>query len=306
MSEELCGFLNIKKPLGITAHDVVARVRKIVRLKQVGHGGTLDPLAEGVLPVAVGKATRLLRFIDGTKVYLAEIRLGLKTTTDDMEGDELSSSSKLPTEDAICKSIHNYVGDLQQIPPLYSAVHVDGKRLYELARAGQTVESMPLRPVSVYSIEELGYIPPIVKLRITCGAGTYIRSIARDLGDELECGGCLSSLIREQAGPFRISNSVSLEDLQLAADQSRLSELVSPPESALKLNRVDVDSAQALKLRLGQSLELSTAEVPASQEHVVALYENKLVAVCRWGSEAGSSSVRIQPEVVLADGQTSK
>ncbi len=306
MVETEYGFLNIKKPVGVTAHDVVAKVRRILRIKQVGHGGTLDPLASGVLPIAIGKATRLLRFLDGTKVYLAEIRLGLQTTTDDLEGDALKTSEEFPSSSAVSERLLQFVGHIEQLPPLYSAVHVNGKRLYEMARAGETPESIPVRSVFVAAIEELGYAPPVVRVRITCGPGTYIRSIARDLGEKLGCGGCLQALVREQAGPFRIENSLTLEDLQAAVSENRLAQVLDPPQRAITLSQIQVPGEQALKLRLGQPVEISLAEVPAGQEHIVAMFDDKIVAICRWDSEAGVASVKIQPEVVLADGQTNK
>ena len=294
------GFLNINKPLGITAHDVVAKVRRAIRIRQVGHGGTLDPMAEGVLPIAVGKATRLLRFLDGRKVYLAEIRLGTRTKTDDMQGEVISAVPEdysFPSEADVSQALKDFVGDLQQSPPMFSAVHVEGKRLYALARAGATAEDVKVAPRAVHvdSIDELGYEPPLLRVRIACGAGTYIRSIARDLGEKLGCGGTLQSLIREQAGPFNISSSVSLSELT----EGSWSQFLLPPQMALALPKIEMDSESARKLKLGQSI---TAEVPNAQEYVVAMYEGNVIAVCRTSPEG--ASVRIQPEVVLFDGQS--
>jgi tRNA pseudouridine55 synthase len=297
------GFLNIRKPLGITAHDVVARLRRITGMKQVGHGGTLDPMAEGVLPIAVGKATRLLRFLEGRKVYLAELRLGTRTATDDMQGEILSAVGEdfiYPGAAEVSAELRSFVGDLQQIPPMYSAVHVDGQRLYAMARAGATADDVQVAPraVHVESIDELDYTPPIIRVRIACGAGTYIRSIARDLGEKLGCGGTLQSLIREQAGPFNIESSVTLDKL---AEGPWLEHLL-PPQMAISQNRISVTDEEAKKLCLGQSI---TAEVPPAQQYVIAMYKDNLVAVCRTES-LDSASVRIQPEVVLFDGQQSK
>ena len=173
-----------------------------------------------------------------------------------------------------------------------------------MARAGELPEEIPLRSVFVESIEELGYEPPVVRLRITCGAGTYIRSIARDLGDKLGCGGCLKSLVREGAGALRIDNSTTLEQLQEAVADDKLTDILIAPPAALPLPKINIDAEQTFKLKRGQSCELSPEEVRQAAEHVVALYEGKIVAVCRWGSGPGDASVRIQPEVVLADGQT--
>jgi tRNA pseudouridine55 synthase len=297
------GFLNIRKPLGVTAHDVVARVRRITGMKQVGHGGTLDPMAEGVLPIAVGKATRLLRFLDGRKVYLAELRLGVRTATDDMQGEILTSvpdGFSFPSAEEVSAELGKFVGDLQQIPPMYSAVHVDGKRLYALARAGATAEDVEVAPraVHVESIDELGYTPPIIRARIACGAGTYIRSIARDLGENLGCGGALESLVREQAGPFNIETSVTLDKLT----EGPWLEHLLPPQMAISQTQLSVTEEESKKLCMGQSI---TAEVREAQQYVVAMYKDNIVAVCRTES-LDSASVRIQPEVVLFDGQQSK
>lgn len=295
------GFLNVRKPLGITAHDVVARVRRAIGIKQVGHGGTLDPMAEGVLPIAVGKATRLLRFLEGRKVYLAEIRLGTRTSTDDMQGEitfAVPDEFEYPRAALVSDALRHFVGDLKQVPPMYSAVHVEGQRLYALARAGATAADIEVAPraVHVETIEELGYDPPLLRARIACGAGTYIRSIARDLGEKLGCGGTLQSLIREQAGPFDIGSSVTLEELSEGSWTAHL----LPPQMALHQFKIEVTEEQAKKLCLGQSI---TAEVPEAHPYVVCMCNGNLIAVCRT-EPAGDGSVKIQPEVVIVDGQS--
>ena len=206
------GFINVHKPIGITSHDVVNKIRRLVGVKQVGHGGTLDPLAEGVLPVAVGSACRLLRFLPQDKTYVAEILLGQQTTTDDIEGDVIRSAdaSSISTQ-AIKEALSKFKGEIDQVPPFFSAIHVDGKRLYELARAGNTAVEIKPRKVTIYKLEILRIALPVVQVRVACSSGTYIRSIARDLGDNLGCGGCLHSLVREQAGLFWLDKSLTLE-----------------------------------------------------------------------------------------------
>lgn len=299
------GFLNIDKPLGITAHDVVARVRRGLKIKQVGHGGTLDPLATGVLPVAIGKATRLLRFLESDKVYLATILLGTRTTTDDMAGEVLKIDASAATsisQSDVTEALRSFIGNIQQRPPMYSAVHLDGKRMYAMARAGTlpSAQEIPLRNVTVYSIDVLDYAPPVVQARIKCGAGTYIRSIARDLGEMLGCGGCLQSLLREQAGPFHVTDSVSLDDVSPAIS-------LVPPEDALTLPRFVLSEEQHFKIIRGQSFDFDTAEVQGSAEYVLAMHHHVLTAVCKLNhSESDASSVRIQPEVVLENVNESK
>ncbi len=190
----LSGFLNINKPQGMTSHDVVAKVRRIIGTKHVGHGGTLDPLAEGVLPIAVGQACRLLRYIPSNKVYKADFLLGTSTTTDDTEGDvlEKSDAGSWPSLTVLEQSLSKFQGELDQVPPNFSAVHHEGKRLYELAREGVIIADRPARKVLVNSIDVLDYAAPTAVIRIDCGGGTYIRSIARDLGQLIGCGCCLS------------------------------------------------------------------------------------------------------------------
>ena len=214
------GFLNVNKPSGLTAHDVVNRLRKLAGIKQIGHAGTLDPMASGVLPVAIGRACRLLRFLPDDKVYLASILFGRKTDTDDIEGKIIATSCHLPASPDISTALADFVGDIEQVPPLYSAIHVEGKRLYELARQGKTPAFLPVRKVHIYSIEEIDYrrdtvsVPEaascpssctdtpgtLLELRIHCASGTYIRSIARDLGDRLGSAACLAALKRESHG----------------------------------------------------------------------------------------------------------
>ena len=209
------GFLNLYKPAGITSHDGVARVRRLLRLKRVGHGGTLDPAATGVLPIAVGRATRLLQFLSADKAYQATIQLGVKTTTDDLAGEVTYTQpvDKLSLEQ-VANALQQFTGKIQQVPPQYSAIQVKGERLYNLARRGEQVE-VPARTVEIYQIEVLDWRPgdfPQVDVAIACGAGTYIRAIARDLGRALQAGGTLAALQRTQSSGMRSADSLSLEE----------------------------------------------------------------------------------------------
>lgn len=300
MSSAPFGFLNINKPAGITAHDVVARVRKAIRVKQVGHAGTLDPMATGVLPVAVGKACRLLRFLHGGKVYLAEILIGQQTDTDDIEGKVLAKSDLRPADEAIAQTLLSFQGIQMQVPPKYSAIHIDGERLYDLARQGKAPDNIPARQVNVERIEMLGIDFPTVKARIACSAGTYIRSIARDLGEKLQTYACLQSLTREAAGPFNLMSAINLCDLEQIAKEGNWLPLLVAPQSVLELHDVKLDEHQARLIRLGQSVLVETASPP--ENLVMALLQDELVAVCRCASETTGTFVRIQPEVVIANG----
>jgi tRNA pseudouridine55 synthase len=211
------GFLNLNKPFGWTSHDCVARVRKLLRLKRVGHAGTLDPAATGVLPIAFGKATRLLQYLPGNKAYKATIRLGVRTTTDDLQGEIITSEPCAALNFADVKAaLPQFEGKIEQIPPSYSAIQVDGKRLYDLARRGEQVE-VPVRTVEVFQIEILDWREgdfPELDIAIACGSGTYIRAIARDLGAALETGGTLAALTRTESSGFHLADSLTLSDLE--------------------------------------------------------------------------------------------
>jgi tRNA pseudouridine55 synthase len=211
------GFLNLDKPFGWTSHDCVAKVRKLLRLKKVGHAGTLDPAATGVLPIALGKATRLLQYLPGDKAYKATIRFGVRTTTDDLEGEVISSQTVTGLNLAQIQSeLGQFVGTIEQIPPSYSAIQVDGKRLYDLARQGVAVEA-PMRTVVVSQIDILDWREgeyPELDISIACGAGTYIRAIARDLGEVLNVGGTLARLQRTVSSGFSLDHSITIETLE--------------------------------------------------------------------------------------------
>jgi tRNA pseudouridine55 synthase len=218
------GFLNLNKPPNFTSHDCVAVVRRLLRLKRVGHGGTLDPAATGVLPIALGRATRLLQFLAHDKSYIATIRFGVRTSTDDLEGEVLHAEP-VPWLDlsTVQAGLPQFQGQIEQIPPRYSAVQVQGKRLYDLARAGTVVE-VPMRSVKVYDIKILNWQAgdfPELKLAIDCGSGTYIRSIARDLGELLRTGGCLASLTRTHSSGFQLADSLTLEALTAQTEQQQ-------------------------------------------------------------------------------------
>ncbi|NJK40485.1 MAG: tRNA pseudouridine(55) synthase TruB [Acaryochloridaceae cyanobacterium SU_2_1] len=213
------GFINLHKPQGLTSHDCVSRVRRLMGLKRVGHGGTLDPLATGVLPIALGTATRLLPYLPQQKAYQATIRFGLTTTTDDLAGEVVTEvEAHQLTQEAVGQALLNFMGHIQQRPPAYSAIQVQGQRLYDLARQGQVVEA-PLRSVEVMDIQILDWRshppqPPEVVVAIACGPGTYIRSIARDLGVQLGTGATLAQLSRTLSCGMALANSLTFTTLE--------------------------------------------------------------------------------------------
>jgi tRNA pseudouridine55 synthase len=256
------GFINLDKPTGWTSHDCVARVRRLLKTKRVGHGGTLDPLATGVLPMAIGPATRLLQFLPIAKAYRATIRLGITTTTDDLAGETLQvCSAEGVTQAHLTEALQSFQGILQQVPPIYSAIQVNGQRLYNLARKGEVVKPEP-RMVEVYKIEVLDWqaldpAHPEITLEIDCGPGTYIRSIARDLGELLQTGGTLAQLVRTKSCGFDLTDSVSLETLEEQVTQECL--MLTDPAVALKaLPYYALEDLSATRWCQGRSVEMES------------------------------------------------
>lgn len=271
------GFLNIDKPAGITSHDVVARVRRLAGQRRVGHAGTLDPLATGVLVVALGGATRLIEYVQNEtrKRYLAVVRLGVTTATDDAEGAPLAERPVPPLAAGdIERTLAGFRGEIMQTPPAYSALHLQGHRLYDLARAGVVVD-IPPRPVIIEQLHLVRWEPPLLTLDIACGKGTYIRSLARDIGAALGCGGHLAALRRTAVGPFRIEDAVALDLLEGASGKAGgrgrgddssftapllrafLPAVLQPPEAAVAdWPRADLDAAAARRVRNGLPLAL--------------------------------------------------
>ncbi|QDU41876.1 tRNA pseudouridine synthase B [Symmachiella dynata] len=229
-SPDYRGILNINKPADITSRRVVDVVQRIVRPAKVGHGGTLDPLATGVVVVCIGAATRLISYVQqGRKEYRAQFRLGLRSNTDDITGEvETVEDSTQPTAAAVAQALQNYVGEINQVPPQFSAVHIDGRRAYKMARAGKTLD-IPARPVQVYRIDILNYTFPELEVEIECGSGTYIRSIGRDMGEELGCGAVMTQLERTRVGDYRLDSAVELDSLS----RESLSAALLPPLSAV-------------------------------------------------------------------------
>ncbi len=243
------GFLNVYKPVGMTSHDVVSKLRKLTNIKQIGHTGTLDPFAEGVLPVCIGKATRLIEFLEDDKEYLATVQFGVSTTTYDREGEVIYTSDKKLVSEDVKNALKAFEGEISQLPPIYSAIKVKGKKLYEYARRGQEVEIKP-RKVTIENIELKSFDEKLqqAEILIKCSKGTYIRSIANDLGQKLECGAHLIKLVRTQAGRFRIENSVNLEGLDIVNNLINPVDMLNYPE--INVNCVDMEyirNGRALK-----------------------------------------------------------
>ena len=267
------GFLNIYKPKGKTSHDVVAILRRVTKIKQIGHTGTLDPFAEGVLPVCIGKATRLIEYLADDKAYIGTVQLGKSTTTYDIEGDAVKVSDKDVSIEEIENALQSFRGEIEQLPPIYSAIKVNGKKLYEYARKGEEVEIKP-RKVTINELKILNYNSEnrLLELYIECSKGTYIRSIANDLGEALGVYGHLVKLIRVKAGEFDIKDCIKLEDIKTKEDIERA--LINPLEK-LHYKRYELNEDEKNKV-------LNGMEIPVSERlegTVILVYSNNILAI---------------------------
>ena len=255
------GIFNIYKEKGFTSHDVVAIVRRTIHMKKVGHTGTLDPDAEGVLPVCVGKATKLSDVImDGRKSYRAMLRLGITTTTEDASGEVLETKAVVFDEEKIRAAVTAFIGRLEQVPPMYSAVKVNGKKLYELAREGKEI-ARKARTIEVYDIRIRRFLPPDrVEMDIDCSKGTYIRTLCADIGKALGCGGHMAELLRTATGSFSLENAIKLDDLKALAEQERAEEALLTMQEALRDFPVIKIAEGSTKLLYNGAYILSTFE----------------------------------------------
>lgn len=247
-NKSLFGFLNIYKPVGMTSHDVVSVLRRVTKIKQIGHTGTLDPFAEGVLPICIGKATRLIEYLQDDKEYLATVQFGAATNTYDLDGEKVFTSDKKVSRDDIKEGLKSFEGEILQLPPIFSAIKVKGKKLYEYARKGEEVEIQP-RKVVIENIELKNFDEELQQAQILlkCSKGTYIRSIANDLGKNLGCGGYLIKLIRTQAGKFRVENSVQLDRIDVESN------LINPLD-ILNLPKIAVDNDDLGRIKNGMPI----------------------------------------------------
>lgn len=225
------GILIVDKPQGWTSHDVVAKLRGIYREKRIGHSGTLDPMATGVLVVFLGRATRAVELCENDeKTYIAGLRLGVITNTQDITGETIEERPVTVTEAQVREILNTFLGPQTQIPPMYSAVKIGGKKLYELARKGQEVERKP-RNIVISELELLSRDGNDYLLRVRCSKGTYIRTLCHDIGEKLGCGGCLCSLQRSQAGRFTLADAVTLEEIQEAKNREAHLAMLRPVDS---------------------------------------------------------------------------
>ena len=247
------GIVNVNKPLGITSHDVVYRLRRILGIKKIGHTGTLDPDASGVLPMCVGKGTKLAEYLTAKdKQYFATMKLGAFTDTQDASGKIIESFEVSVTKEEIRDAVKGFVGDIMQIPPMYSAIKVDGKKLYELAREGKTVEREP-RQVTIENIEikNIDMETNTVEMLVDCSKGTYIRTLCNDIGAALGCGGYMSALKRTKSGRFDIKDSFTLEEIEKMAGENDFSFMVSVGEALSEYEKIVLADRNAQRVRNG-------------------------------------------------------
>jgi len=302
---DISGILIIAKPTGPTSHDVVALVRRLSGIRRVGHGGTLDPFASGVLPVFLGRSTRLVEYhLGDRKRYRATICFGARSTTDDLDG-ELTPVGIAPDRATVEAALAAFRGEIEQVPPSYSAINVGGRRAYALARAGITPQLAP-RTVTIQQLDLLDWDDtdadrPLAIVDVECSAGTYIRAIARDLGARIGSGAYLGALVRLASGAFVLDDAVSLEVVRTAAtsEPPRLAELVRPATTGLeRFPRAVLSEPEVVAITRGQFVRPSRPiEMPDGPEGRLRLFDeaDRLVAIARW------SDGRLAPEKVLVD-----
>ena len=285
------GWLNIDKPIGMTSTQVIGRVRRITNAQKLGHAGTLDPLATGILPIALGEATKTIQFAqDHDKIYRFTITWGESRNTDDSEGEIISSSDKRPTEQEILDLIPSFIGDVQQTPPKFSAIKINGERAYNLSRAGKDVEMKP-RTVSIYDLTLISSTTDTAIMEMECGKGTYVRSIARDMGEILGCFGYISELRRTEVGVFSENNAISLDELEKIMLSSDPDLYVLPVETVLDdIPALALTDDEIERIRHGQNIRLlsrqdvdrlDVAGIDEMTDLILAIGNNKPIALLK-------------------------
>lgn len=263
------GIINVKKEKGYTSHDVVAKLRGILHMKKIGHTGTLDPDATGVLPVCVGKATKVCDLLtDKDKTYIAEVKLGITTDTLDMTGEILSEKEVDVTEKQVRETVRLFEGEIEQIPPMYSAIKVNGKKLYELARQGKEVKRKP-RLVTIHELKilQMSLEQQEFTIEVTCSKGTYIRTLCQDIGEKLGCGAAMKSLVRTRVGRFGIEESMTLSEIEQEVKTKGADEILLPIASVFEQLRNCQVTEPAMKyLKNGNQVKSSLCLLDDPQE----------------------------------------
>ncbi len=280
------GWIILDKPVGMTSTQAVGKVRWLFQAQKAGHAGTLDPLATGILPIALGEATKTVPYaVDGQKSYRFTVRWGAETDTDDAEGQVVKRSDVSPPRDAIEALLPSFIGEVMQTPPAFSAIKIDGQRAYDLARQGETVQ-LEARPVQIDRLELVDMPDPLTSVfEAECGRGTYVRAIARDMGRTLGCFGHVIALRRTRVGPFREAQAVTMSELEDAANLEdggiEIKTMLRPVESALaELLEVTVSQSDAARLARGQTVLLRGRDAPVMSGEAFALSKGTLIALC--------------------------
>lgn len=271
------GFLNVYKPKGITSFDVIRKLRKILKIKQIGHSGTLDPIAEGVLPICIGKSTKLLNYLQENKGYIATFQLGYSSETYDTEGTVIKHSEKKITKTELEKIINSFYGETEQTPPIFSAVKLNGKKLYEYARAGNINIKIPAKKINITKINLLNFDEKnqTAKIEVECSKGTYIRSIINDIGKKSGCGAVMTELIRSKSGKFTLSTAIELQNL--TSEEIIAKNLINPLE-VLSYNNVELNEEEYAKVIVGQKLD---SKGQSDGEILLLTKENKLISIAK-------------------------
>lgn len=285
------GLINVYKEPGFTSFDVVAVLRGILKQKKIGHTGTLDPAAEGVLLVCLGSGTKLVDMLENRdKEYECKMLLGKSTDTEDTTGTVIKENKVEASEDEIRKAVASFKGDILQIPPMYSAIKKDGKKLYELAREGKEIER-EARPVKIYDIEIQSIELPYVTMRVSCGKGTYIRSLCRDIGEKLGCGACMEHLKRTKVSTFPVEKSLTLKEIEAIAGEGKIDDFILPVEAVFeKCREIHVSKEAKRFIDNGNPLvidDLAKKDAIFEKDETVKVYnsEGRFVAVYRFDTD---------------------
>lgn len=275
------GFINIFKPEGMTSFDVIAKLRKVTHIKQIGHTGTLDPFAVGVLPISIGKATKLIEYLPDDKAYIATVQFGADTDTYDKDGKIIKTYDKKITENDVKNILNDFRGEISQLPPIYSAIKINGKKLYEYAREGKQAEIKP-RKVFISNIELMSFDKDkqSAQIKVECSKGTYIRSIAYDIGQKLNCGGYLTALERTKAGAFNLETSVKLDEIKTIEDVEK--KIINPIDVLIN-DKYELSDIEREKVLHGNEItprqEFQHSKETKDNNIVILVYGGKIIAV---------------------------
>lgn len=292
------GILNVLKPPGMTSHDVVSFIRRTYGLKRVGHAGTLDPAAAGVLPVFLGQATRLIEYqTEADKSYRAELTFGYTTDTGDDTGKIIEEKPvSMPNEQTIRECLASFIGTIEQMPPMYSAIKVEGKKLYELARAGITIERQP-RSVTIHAISLVSVGSQSILFDVTCSKGTYVRTLCLDIGQKLNIPAVMSFLVRTRVGEFHLSSAYSLEEIAVGRDKL----LISEETAVSHLEMLILNQADSAAFRNGRRVFCSGNEVPA-EEQLQRVYDHtgKFIGIALISGQAVTPQKVFHPDDLVS------